>query len=90
MLAWSVIGVAVGIAAFSVVVGMSAMALVYALNEFRIWKLRRRGLDRCRFCGTLLKTIVNSFDMPVGFMSVCPGCGRDQGPWDERRRLQEL
>jgi hypothetical protein len=87
MLALSVGGAAAAIAAFSVVVGMSAMAVVYALNEFRIWQLRRRGLDRCRFCGTLLTTIVNKMDMPVGFMAVCPGCGRDQGPLDERARL---
>jgi hypothetical protein len=80
--AWLTIGVCVAVA-------FSTMAVVYSLNEFRIWRLRRRGLDRCRFCGTLLRTVVNSLDMPVGFMAVCPGCGRDQGPWDERRRLEE-
>jgi len=26
-------------------------------------------------------------DMPIGFMSVCPGCGREQGPWSEHAWL---
>jgi hypothetical protein len=79
--AWLVIGVCVAI-------GFAAISVVTALNELRVWRLRRRGLDRCRFCGTLLTTIVHeTFRFPVGFMSVCPGCGRDQGPWDEHARL---
>jgi hypothetical protein len=86
-LALSAVGAAWSIAAALFVAGFSAMMVVYALNEFRIWRLRRRGLDRCRFCGTMLTTIKNRMDMPIGFMSVCPGCGREQGPWSEHAWL---
>jgi hypothetical protein len=55
--AWLVIGVCLAII-------VAAVTVITAVNEFRVWLLRRRGLDRCRFCGTLLTP---SSTRPSGF-----------------------
>lgn len=83
MLAISGVGIAVWVIVVCIAVALAVWSVIGGLNHYRIWRLRQRGLDRCRFCGTLLTTIVDSMSFPVGFMSVCPGCGRDMGrTWD--------
>jgi hypothetical protein len=79
MVAVSATGVAVWVIGVSLAVVLAVWSVIAGINHFRIWRLRQRGLDRCRWCGTQLVTIVDRMELPVGFASVCSGCGRDQG-----------
>jgi hypothetical protein len=83
MVAMTAVGGAVLVIVVSLAVALAVWSVIASINHFRIWRLRQRGLDRCRFCGTQLATIVDRMDFPIGFASVCSGCGRDQGrTWD--------
>jgi hypothetical protein len=80
MIAMTAIGAAVWVIAVCLAVVLAVWSVIAGLNHLRIWRLRQRGLDRCRWCGTQLATIIDRMEYPIGFANVCSGCGRDQGP----------
>jgi hypothetical protein len=79
MLAITGTGLLVWAIAVCLAISLAVWSVIGGLNHFRVWRMRQSGLDRCRWCGTQLVTLVDRMNFPVGFATVCSGCGRDQG-----------